>query len=256
MSGTTYDFTGRAALVTGATRGIGFGLPRFFLPAAPRRVTLTGRSRERLDAAAATLGAPERIAVVVGSADDGAHGEAAVAESIARFGSCDVLVNNAGTNPAYGPLVDVDLGAVDKTWSVNLKGPLLCTRAAWHGWMREHGGAIVNTASIGGIVPMAGIGAYNIAKAGLIAMTRQLAQELAPGVRVNALAPGIIKTRLAAALYVDKEEAVAARHPLGRLGVPNDVAQAALFLASDAAAWITGETLVIDGGALVRWEED
>jgi NAD(P)-dependent dehydrogenase (short-subunit alcohol dehydrogenase family) len=122
--------------------------------------------------------------------------------------------------------------------------------------MREHGGAIVNTASIGGIVPMAGIGAYNIAKAGLIAMTRQLAQELAPGVRVNALAPGIIKTRLAAALYVDKEEAVAARHPLGRLGVPNDVAQAALFLASDAAAWITGETLVIDGGALVRWEED
>jgi len=255
MSGTTFDFSGRAALVTGATRGIGLAIAQAFLAAGARGVTITGRNRERLDAAAATLGAAERVATVVGSADDAVHCEAAVAETIARFGSCDVLMNNAGTNPAYGPLVDVDLGALDKTWAVNLRGPLLCTRAAWHGWMREHGGAIVNTASIGGIAPMAGLGAYNIAKAGLITMTQQLAQELAPGVRVNALAPGIIKTRLAAALYVDKEAEVAARHPLGRLGVPEDVAQAALFLASDAASWITGETLVIDGGRLVKWEE-
>ncbi len=255
MSGTTYDFSGRAALVTGATRGIGLAIAQAFLAAGARGVTITGRNRERLDAAAAELGSVDRVATVAGSADDAAHCEAAVAETIARFGSCDVLMNNAGTNPAYGPLVDVDLGAVDKTWAVNLKGPLLCTRAAWHGWMREHGGAIVSTASIGGIAPMAGLGAYNIAKAGLITMTQQLAQELAPGVRVNALAPGIIKTRLAAALYVDKEAAVAARHPLGRLGVPEDVAQAALFLASDAASWITGETLVIDGGRLVKWEE-
>jgi len=255
MSGTTFDFTGRTALVTGATRGIGLAIARAFLAAGARGVTITGRNRERLDAAVATLDASERVEIAVGSADDGAHAEAAVAQTIARFGSCDVLINNAGTNPAYGPLVDVDLGAVEKTWSVNLKGPLLCTRAAWHGWMREHGGAIVNTASIGGIAPMAGLGAYNISKAGLIAMTRQLAQELAPGVRVNALAPGIVKTRLATALFAEDEAAVAARHPLGRLGVPEDVAQAALFLASDAAAWITGETLVIDGGSLVRRKE-
>jgi len=256
MSATTFDFSGRAALVTGATRGIGLAIAQAFLTAGASGVTITGRSRERLEAAAAALGAPERVALAAGSADDAAHLEAAVAETIARFGSCDVLVNNAGTNPAYGPLVDVDLGALDKTWSVNLKGPLLGTRAAWHGWMRAHGGVVVNTASIGGLAPMAGLGAYNVAKAGLIAMTRQLAQELAPGVRVNALAPGIVKTRLATALYEGKEAAVAARHPLGRLGVPEDIAQATLFLASDAASWITGETLVIDGGSLVRWKEE
>lgn len=253
--GTTFDFSGRTALVTGATRGIGFAIARALLDAGARGVTITGRNRERLEAATAELASAARTLLVAGSADDPAHAVDAVAQTVARFGSCDVLVNNAGTNPAYGPLADVDLGAIEKTWSVNLKGPLVFTRAAWHGGMRGRGGSIVNIASIGGLVPMAGLGAYNISKAALIAMTRQLAQELAPGVRVNALAPGIVKTRLSTALYADNEAAVAARHPLGRLGVPTDVASGALFLASDAASWITGETLVIDGGTLVRWEE-
>jgi NAD(P)-dependent dehydrogenase (short-subunit alcohol dehydrogenase family) len=253
--GTTFEVSGRTALITGATRGIGLAIARALLDAGARGVTLTGRKRERLEAAAAELAQSGRTLLVEGSADDPDHAVDAVAQTVARFGACDVLVNNAGTNPAYGPLVDADLGAIEKTWSVNLRGPLVFTRAAWHGWMREHGGAIVNIASIGGLRPMAGLGAYNISKAGLIAMTRQLAQELAPSVRVNALAPGIVKTRLATALFADNEAAVAARHPLGRLGVPADVAAAALFLASDAASWITGETLVIDGGTLVRWGE-
>lgn len=251
MSGIIFDFSGKTAIVTGATRGIGLAIARAFLDGGATGVTLTGRKLERLEETNQTIDGGERALLVAGSSDDPEHAADAVAKTVARFGRCDVLVNNAGTNPAYGPLVDADMGAIEKTWSVNLKGPLVFTRAAWHGWMREHGGAIVNIASIGGITPMAGLGAYNISKAGLIAMTRQLAQELAPHVRVNALAPGIVKTRLAAALYADNEEEVAARFPLRRLGLPTDVAQAALFLASDAAAWITGETLVIDGGSLV-----
>jgi NAD(P)-dependent dehydrogenase (short-subunit alcohol dehydrogenase family) len=227
-------------------------IARALLAAGARGVTITGRSSERLASAVAELAVSQRTLAVAGSADDAAHAADAVAQTVRHFGACEVLVNNAGTNPAYGPLVDVDLGAVEKTWSVNLKGPLIFARAAWHGWMREHGGVVLNIASIGGVMPMRDLGAYDVAKAGLIALTRQLAQELAPNVRVNALAPGIVKTRLSNALYAADEAAVAASQPLGRLGLPGDVAGAALFLVSDAAAWITGATLAIDGGALVR----
>jgi NAD(P)-dependent dehydrogenase (short-subunit alcohol dehydrogenase family) len=255
MVGTTFDFSGKAAIVTGASRGIGLAIAQALLEAGATGVTLTGRKIERLQEADRTIDGRERTLLVAGSSDDPVHADDAVAQTVARFGRCDVLINNAGTNPAYGPLVECDLGAIEKTWSVNLKGPLVFSRAAWLGWMREHGGAIVNMASIGGLTPMAGLGAYNVSKAGLIAMTRQLANELAPRVRVNALAPGVVKTRLAAALYADREEEVAARFPLKRLGVPTDIAHAALFLASEAASWITGETLVVDGGTLVSRSE-
>ena len=241
---------GRVALVTGATRGIGFAVAQAFV-AAGARVVITGRKPDGLADAARALGADDRIATVAGSSDDEAHAGRAVATAVERFGGCHVLVNNAGTNPAYGPLVDVDLGAVEKTWSVNLKGPLLFARAAWHGAMREHGGAIVNIASVGGLAPLAQLGAYNISKAGLMALTRQLAVELAPGVRVNAVAPAVVKTRLARTLFEGHEAEAAARYPLGRLGEPEDVANAVLFLASPQSAWMTGETVVLDGGAML-----
>ena len=169
-------------------------------------------------------------------------------EAIERFGALDILVNNAGTNPAPGLLADVDLGAVEKTWAVNQRGPLIYAREAWRQTMAKRGGAIVNVASIGGIQPGPMIGAYNVSKAALIHLTRQLACEMAPGVRVNAVAPSVVRTRMASALWEGIEERTARAHPLGRIGEPEDVAAAILFLASAAASWITGVALPVDGG--------
>ena len=168
-----------------------------------------------------------------------------------RSGGLDILVNNAATNPQFGPLVEADMGAVEKVWSTNLGGPLRFAQAAWAHWMRDHGGVILNVVSLGGIRPGPSIGAYNVSKAALAHLTRQLALELAPGVRVNAVAPALVKTDMARALWEPNEEAMARAHPLGRLGTPDDIASAALFLVSDASSWMTGEVVVIDGGASV-----
>ena len=176
---------------------------------------------------------------------------ACVGATLERFGALDILVNNAATNPYFGPAVDIDLGRYDKTWDVNVRGVLAWTQEAHHGWMAEHGGAVVNIASVGGMSVETGIGIYNTTKAAVIHLTKVLASELGPTVRVNAIAPGLVKTDMARALWEAHEQAIARRTPLGRLGVPDDVAGAALFLVSDLASWITGHTLVVDGGALV-----
>jgi NAD(P)-dependent dehydrogenase (short-subunit alcohol dehydrogenase family) len=157
-------------------------------------------------------------------------------------------VNNAATNPTFGPMIETEPAAVRKVLEVNVEGALSLTQLAWAAWMSEHGGTVVNVASLGGIRPSPFIGIYNASKAALLHMTRQLALELAPAVRVNAVAPGLVKTDFARALWQPDEAGSAARHPLRRIGVPDDVAAAVLYLASDAAAWITGATIVIDGG--------
>ncbi|MGH9021581.1 MAG: glucose 1-dehydrogenase, partial [Acidimicrobiia bacterium] len=176
---------------------------------------------------------------------------AGVARCLDSFGRLDILVNNAGTNPQFGLLVDAELAAVEKTWKVNQLAPLHHVQAAWRSWMRQHGGTVLNVASIGGLRAGPMIGAYNVSKAALIHLTRQLAIEMAPGVRVNAVAPAVVKTRFSVALYAKDEEKAAAAYPLRRLGTTDDVAAAVLFLVSDAASWITGEVLVLDGGASV-----
>ena len=237
---------GKVALVTGASRGIGAAVVRELLDSDAAGVVITGRKAGTLEPLAAELG--DRVVAVVGNASDDAHAAEAVQAAVDRFGSCDLLVNNAGTNPAAGPLVDVDLGALDKTWAVNLRAPLVFAREAWHRSMQERGGAIVSLGSIGGLRPSPLLGAYNVSKAGLHHLTRQLAHEMAPGVRVNAVAGAIVKTRLSEALWTWDEDAVAASHPLGRLGEPEDVARAVVFLLSDAASWITGVVLPVDGG--------
>jgi NAD(P)-dependent dehydrogenase (short-subunit alcohol dehydrogenase family) len=175
-----------------------------------------------------------------------------VRRTVDELGALDILVNNAATNPAFGPTIDVEPRAVEKILEVNVEGPLQLIQAAWKAWMQEHGGVILNVVSVGGLVPAPFIGAYNMSKAALAHLTRQLALELGPTVRANAIAPGLVKTKLAQALVDLGEEQMAAGLPMRRLGVPDDIAGAALFLVSDASAWLTGAVLPVDGGAFLR----
>jgi NAD(P)-dependent dehydrogenase (short-subunit alcohol dehydrogenase family) len=173
-----------------------------------------------------------------------------VAATVDQLGALDILVNNAATNPSMGATIDADLGAWDKTFQVNVRGTFVWSQLAWRAWMREHGGSIINLSSIGGLRGDAAIGVYNTTKAAIVHLTRILAVELGPGVRVNAIAPGLVKTDFARALWEPAGDAVAEGLPLRRLGTPEDIAHAARFLAGPGASWITGHTLVVDGGAL------
>ncbi|MFD5176341.1 SDR family oxidoreductase [Nocardia sp. NPDC058379] len=242
---TALDLTGRTAIVTGASRGIGLAIAQA-IAAAGGNVVLTARTQEAADAAAAQV---TGNAIGVGAhATDEAAARRCVELTVEHFGSVDILVNNAGTNPAYGPVVSQDHGRFAKTFDVNVWAPILWTSLVTEAWMGEHGGAVVNNASIGGLVLDPNIGMYNGAKAALIHLTKQMALELSPAIRVNAIAPGVVRTKLAEALWKNKEDAVAHSIALNRIGEPGDIADAVTFLVSDAARWITGEILVIDGG--------
>lgn len=238
----------KVALVTGGSRGIGEEIARELLASGARGVVITGRKQAGLDRALREIDGGDRVLAIAGGADDPDHVSHAVQETIREFGSCDILVNNAATNPVAGNVIDVDLAALDKTWAVNQRGPLLFAREAWRQWMENHGGAIINVASVGGLMPGPLLGAYNVSKAALIFMTRQLAYEMAPGVRVNAVAPGIVKTKFSRLLWEMNEEAAGGLHPLRRLGEVQDVAAVVVFLASDAASWMTAVTIPVDGG--------
>jgi NAD(P)-dependent dehydrogenase (short-subunit alcohol dehydrogenase family) len=244
------DLEGRTALVTGGSRGIGLAIARRFAESGAN-VMISSRKEEGLAAAAAELsGLRGQVAYQTAHAGDPVQAEACVAATVEQFGSLDVLVNNAAANPYFGPLLDIDQSRATKTVEVNQLGVLWWSQCAARAGMAERGGAIINVASVGGLGPEPGIGWYNVTKAALIHLTRQLAWELAPAIRVNALAPGLVKTDFARTLWEGREESISAHIPLRRLGEPDDIAQAALFLASDAASWITGHTLVVDGGSI------
>jgi len=245
---------GRTALVTGGSRGIGQAIARAFVDAGAS-VMLSSRRADGLTESAAAIGATRGarsgdVDWTVANAGDPEQAAAAVAATVERFGRVDILVNNAATNPYFGPIIDIDQGRADKTVRVNQSGYLEWTQAAWRAGMSEHGGTVLNLASIGGLTVEGGIGWYNVTKAAVVHLTRQLAGELGPRVRVNAIAPGLVKTQLAQALWETGEEKISRRLPTRRLGEPEDIANAALFLCSDAASWITGEILVVDGGSL------
>jgi NAD(P)-dependent dehydrogenase (short-subunit alcohol dehydrogenase family) len=238
----------KTAIVTGASRGIGLAIAhRLFESGA--NVVISSRNEEHLAEAIATFPLASKrmhpLVAHVGRSDDA---ESLVGEALSKFGSVDILVNNAGTNPYFGPLVEIDDARMQKTFEVNQASIVKHVRAAWNQWMRDHGGVVLNVASVGGLGPEPNIGWYNTTKAAVIHLTKQFAWELAPGVRVNAIAPGVIRTELARALWESHEAEVAAHIPLRRLGEPDDVASMALTLVSDAASWITGQTIVVDGG--------
>ena len=239
---------GKVALVTGGSRGIGRAIAAT-LAASGAKVMLMSRKLDALQAAAAAMGG--EVEVFAGNAGDPQVARACVAATIERFGRLDILVNNAATNPYYGATLGVDEAQFDKTFQVNLRGPLFWCQAAWDLSMQHHPGVIVNIASVGGIRSEPGLGVYNLTKAALIHLTRQLANELGP-TRVVGIAPGLVQTDFAAFLVENFGDRLARQLPLARLGEPQDIANLATFLASDLASWITGDTYVIDGGAGVR----
>ncbi|WP_431774471.1 SDR family oxidoreductase [Streptomyces cucumeris] len=238
--------SGRTALVTGASRGIGYAIAEA-LVARGDRVCITGRNEDSLKEAVERLGA-DRVIAVPGKAHDEAHQAVAVERAMEAFGRIDHLVNNAGTNPVFGPVADMDLAVLRKVFETNVVSALGFAQRTWKAWQRENGGSIVNIASVAGLSPSPFVAAYGVSKAAMVNLSVQLAHEFAPGVRVNTIAPAVVKTKFATALYEGREEQVAAQYPLGRLGMPEDIGGAAAFLTSDQAAWITGQTLVVDGG--------
>ncbi len=245
---------GKVAVITGGSRGIGEAIARAFAQAGAR-VVISSRKPDGVAAVAASIDkehGPDRahaIAAHAGKEEDCAR---VMGEAVSRFGKVDVLVNNAGTNPHFGPMVDVEMPAWDKTFEVNLKGYFWMTRElVKHLRARDAAGAVVNIASVAGLTgsPMQGV--YAMTKAAVISMTKTLAVELAPNhVRVNAIAPGFVDTRLASAIVKNNDllSLVMQRTPLRRVGEPDEIAGGALYLASDSASYLTGHTLVIDGG--------
>ena len=246
---------GKVALVTGASRGIGKAIAAAYA-AAGADVMLSSRKVDALEAArdeivAAASDRAGQVAVCAAHAGDPDAAATCVAATVERFGGVDVLVNNAATNPYMGRMIDIDLPRLDKTYDVNLRGAFVWTQEAYRQSMAARGGNVVNISSIGGLSVETSIGHYNVTKAALLHLTRSLAKELAPEIRVNAICPGLVKTDMARALWEGNEESVSKFVPLARLGEPSDIANAALFLASEASSWMTGTMLVVDGGMLL-----
>lgn len=240
---------GAVAIVTGASRGIGLGIAER-LVAEGAKVVVTARGEDALGEAVARLGGPEYAVGLAGNAADEAHQDEAIALARSHFGGLDYLVNNTGINPAYGPMLATDAQLARKVLDTNVVAAFSWIAKAVAAGLGspEHPGSVVNIASVAGLGATGMLGWYAVSKAALMHLTTELGYQLAPAVRVNAVAPGVVKTRFAEALYVGKEDEAAAGYPMGRLGDPEDIAGAVSFLLSDDARWITGQTMIVDGG--------
>jgi NAD(P)-dependent dehydrogenase (short-subunit alcohol dehydrogenase family) len=258
----TKKLDGHTALITGGSAGIGQGIARSFLEAGAN-VMITSRKAEKCEEAVDALSAEAEQKAWTGRVDwkashvsDIEQATSVMEATVDRFGSLDILVNNAATNPYYGPTIGVPGDLLDKTYEVNLKAPLQWTQVAWDRWMQHSGGSVINISSIGGYKTSRNNGVYCMLKSSLIHLTTQLGAELGPRVRVNCIAPGLIRTDFARALWEGpRGEAIARSLPAERLGEPDDIGRAAVFLAADAD-WMTGQTLVIDGGSLIQYDDE
>jgi NAD(P)-dependent dehydrogenase (short-subunit alcohol dehydrogenase family) len=240
----------RVAIITGASKGIGKSIAAG-LAEMGATVVVSSRKQDAVDAVAAEFADRGWQAVAIAChMGDMAQVHALVDETVARFGRIDIIVNNAATNPVFGAVVDTDEGAFDKIMAVNVKGPFeLCKHAFPH--LKATRGSVVNISSIGGITPERGIGVYSASKAALINLTKVFAQEWGPyQIRANVICPGLIKTKFSQALWQNDpiKQMFLQNVPLGRIGLPHEVAGMAVFLASDAGAYCTGGVFLVDGG--------
>jgi NAD(P)-dependent dehydrogenase (short-subunit alcohol dehydrogenase family) len=243
------DLQGRSALIVGGSQGIGLAIARKFI-AAGARIMVVARQAGPLAAAQRELGTD--LAIIAGDAAAEDTADQCIDEALRRFARIDILVNNAALNPQKGPTIELPLDDFDAVLRLNLRAPLMWSQKVWRASMKEHGGVILNMSSLGGRMLYPDMGGYNTSKAALIYLTKVLAAELGPRVRVNGLAPGLIRTEMSESAWRDgRGERFAARLPLQRLGEARDVARSALFLVGDDADWITGETMTIDGGTAV-----
>ena len=250
----TFSLAGHNAIITGGTRGIGLAIAGGFLQAGAT-VTLCSRKQENVDQAIAELEShADKLLGVTSHVGRGEELEPLVAAATEKFGPVNILVNNAGTNPYYGPIIDSEEWAWDKTMAVNLKAPYMLSQVVARQMTENDGGSIVNIASIAGLSAAEGQGIYSVTKAGLIMLTKVMALELGgKGVRVNCICPGVIKTRLSEALWADPEveKAVAAQKALKRVGTTDELVGAAIYLASPASSFTTGAMLQVDGGMVI-----
>ncbi|MFP6610036.1 MAG: SDR family oxidoreductase [Deltaproteobacteria bacterium] len=242
------DLSGKRAIVTGASRGIGEAIARR-LASAGARVALASRKLEGLETVGKSI---ETETMIVQANMSRSEDVAAIVPAVVEaWGGVDILINNAGTNPVFGPILETEERAWDKTFDINVKGPFLLSQAAAAEMDKAGGGAIVNIASTGGLEPSPMLGAYSVSKAAIIMLTKVLAAELgSSSIRVNCIAPGLVDTKFASVLVNTPSihDAYVKRAALGRHGEPDEIAGAALYLASGESSFMTGQVMVIDGG--------
>jgi len=254
---TNFDLTDKVALITGGSRGIGFAIARAYA-AAGAIVVIASRKQADLDEAAAQIVADggQAIGIAAHTGDEAAV-LALVEKITAVYGGVDILVNNAATNPHFGPILTAKTSQWDKVLDVNVKGYFNVAKACVASMRTRGGGKIINIASIAGKVPMPGMGVYSVSKAAVLMLTEVLAVELASqNIQVNAIAPGLVKTKFSSALWMSEtlSEAVTAMIPQKRIAEPDELTGIALYLAAPASSFTTGSTFVIDGGQLVGSE--
>ena len=250
----SFDLTGKVAIVTGASRGIGAAIAAA-LAEAGASVVLASRKQESVEAVAAQIRAQGGTATAITAhTGDAAAVTALVERTVATYGGVDILVNNAATNPHFGPLLTAEESHWDKTFDVNVKGYLRMIKACVPAMQVQGGGKVINLASIAGKIPQPGMGVYCVSKAGVIMLTEVLAAELAAlNIQVNAIAPGFVKTKFSAAIWSNAamNDAVLAGIPQQRMAEPEEIAGIALYLASPASSFTTGATILVDGGQAV-----